>query len=85
MDAAIITSIVTSLCTLIGVIITVLASANKQKTEMEIAQRQQQKEIDEIKKQLKEHNNYATTIPVIQTELKFLREDITEIKSKIGE
>lgn len=84
MDAAIITSIVTSLCTLIGVIITVLASASKQKMEMEIAQRQQQKEIDEIKKQLNEHNNYATTIPVIQTELKFLREDITEIKSKIG-
>lgn len=84
MDAAIITSIVTSLCTLIGVIITVLASASKQKTEMELAQRQQQKEIDEIKKQLKEHNNYANTIPVIQTELQFLREDITEIKSKIG-
>lgn len=84
MDAAIITSIVTSVFTLIGVIITVVASAGKQKTEMRIAQENQQREIDEIKKQLKEHNNYANTIPVIQTELKFLREDISEIKSKIG-
>ena len=59
-------------------------SASKQKMEMEIMQRQQKSEIDEIKKQLKEHNSYANTIPVLQTELKFLREDIGEIKSKIG-
>ena len=84
MDAAIITSIITSACTLIGVIITVLSSASKQKMEMEIMQRQQNQEIDEIKKQLKEHNSYANTIPVLQTELQFLREDIGEIKSKIG-
>lgn len=84
MDAAILTSIITSVCTLAGVIITVLSSASKQKMEMEIMQRQQKQEIDEIKKQLKEHNSYANTIPVLQTELQFLREDIGEIKSKIG-
>ena len=84
METAILTSIISSICTLIGVIITVLASASKQKTEMAAAQQNQQKEIDEIKAQLKEHNNYANTIPVIQTELKYLREDIGEIKSKIG-
>ena len=79
MIEAIITSIVTSLCTLIGVIITVLASASKQKTEMELALKQQQREIDEIHKQLKEHNSYATTIPVIQNDIKYLREDVTDI------
>lgn len=84
MDAAILTSIITSVCTLAGVIITVLSSASRQKMEMEIMQRQQKQEIDEIKKQLKEHNSYANTIPVLQTELQFLREDIGEIKSKIG-
>ena len=51
---------------------------------MAAAQQNQQREIDEIKAQLKEHNNYANTIPVIQTELKYLREDIGEIKTKIG-
>ena len=84
MNEVIITSIVTSVFTLIGVIITVRASASKQKTEMELTLKQQQREIDEIHKQLKEHNSYAATIPVIQNDIKYLREDVTEIKSKIG-
>ena len=84
MDTAIITSIITSVFTLVGVIITVSVSAKKQRTEMEVAQKYQQKEIDEIKQQLKEHNGYANSIPVMQTELKYIRDDITEIKSKMG-
>ena len=84
MDAAIITSIISSLCTLIGVIITVSVSAKKQRTEMELNQRYQQKEIDEIKQQLKVHNDYANKIPVMQTELQFIRDDVTEIRSKMG-
>ena len=84
MDAAIITSIITSVCTLIGVIITVTTSARKQRAEMEIQQRYQQDEIEEIKKQLKEHNSYATTIPVIQTEIKYIKESVSDIKNRLG-
>ena len=82
MEQAIITSIITSACTLLGVIITVIVSSRKTKTEMELTQKQQQKEIEEIKKQLKEHNNYATAIPVIQTELEFIRETLNDIKHR---
>ena len=84
MDAAIITSIITSACTLIGVIITVVISSRKTKTEMEMQQKYQQSEIEELKKQLETHNNYAVQIPVIQTELTFIRENLTEIKKKVG-
>lgn len=84
MDATIITSIITSACTLIGVIITVVVSSRKTKTEMEMQQKYQQREIEEIKKQLETHNNYAVQIPVIQTELSFIRENLTEIKKKVG-
>lgn len=80
MEPIIWTSIITSLCTLIGVIITVTASAKKQRTETELTQKEQQKEIEEIKKQLKEHNNYAVAIPVIQKEIEFIRETLNDIK-----
>lgn len=84
METAIITSVISSICTLIGVIITVSVSAKKQRTEMEVSQKFQQKEIDEIKEKLKQHNDYATKIPVIETELKYIRENITDIKNKMG-
>lgn len=84
MDAAILTSIISSAATLAGVIITVVVSGKKTKTEMEMQQKYQQQEIEEIKKQLETHNNYAVQIPVIQTELSFIRENLTEIKKKVG-
>lgn len=84
MESAIITSVISSVCTLIGVIITVSVSAKKQRTEMEISQKFQQKEIDDIKDKLKQHNDYAVKIPVIETELKYIRENVTDIKNKMG-
>lgn len=84
METAIITSIISSVCTLIGVIITVSVSAKKQRTEMEVSQKFQQKEIDDIKENLKQHNDYAVKIPVIETELKYIRENVTDIKNKMG-
>ena len=84
MDAAILTSIISSAATLAGVIITVVVSGKKTKTEMEMQQKYQQSEIEELKKQLETHNNYAVQIPVIQTELTFIRENLTEIKKKVG-
>lgn len=84
MDSIIVTTIITQICTLLGVIITVLVSSKKTKTEIEIRQKYQQEQIDTINKKLQIHNDYAVKIPVIETELSFIREDITEIKKKIG-
>lgn len=83
MDATIIVAIITNVCTLIGVIVTVAVSGKKTKTEIEMRQKHQQEQIDDIKKKLQTHNDYAVKIPVIETELKFIREDIGEIKKKV--
>ena len=83
MEVAIITSIITSVCSLIGVIITVIVGNRKKKTELEIYSKFQQSQIDEIKKQLKDHNDYANKIPVMQAELEFIRESVTDIKHNL--
>lgn len=80
METVIITTIITSVCTLLGVIITVVTGNKKQKAEMALTQQQQKQEIKEIKAQLKEHNNYAIAIPVIQKELEYIRGTLTELK-----
>lgn len=83
METAIIVSIITSVCSLIGVIITVAVGNKKKKTELELYQKFQSQQIEEIKAQLKTHNDYANKIPVMQTELQYIRESITEIKKRM--
>lgn len=84
MDSVIISSVITSVLTLIGVIITVVVSSSKNKVLIEQQIKSLQHEIEEMKADIKEHNNYATSIPVIKTEITHFKETLSEIKSKIG-
>lgn len=84
METAILTSIITSACTLIGVIVTVAVNSRKQRTIMELRQKEQQKEIDELRESIKQHNSYAVDIPVMKTQLSYIEKNLEEIKKKVG-
>lgn len=84
MDSNLLSTIISSSLILIGTIITVVISNNKTKTSIEIKQKGQQHQIDEMKKDIKEHNDYAKHIPVIETEITNIKESINAIKDKIG-
>lgn len=84
MNEAILTSIISSACTLIGVIITVVVTNKKARVETEMTLKQQQREIDDIKKKLDTHNDYAVKIPVIERDIQYIRENISDIKKKVG-
>lgn len=79
----IIVTVISSACILIGTIVSVIASNSKIRAEMEIKQQFQQQQIDEMKNDIKEHNNYAKQFPVIQTELNYIKQSIEEIKNEI--
>lgn len=80
MESSILATIISSVCLLIGTVITVVVTNAKTRTESEIKQKFQQNEIDEIKKDIKEHNNYAKRLPIIETELTYIKEAIAELK-----
>lgn len=84
MDSTIIATIISNLFTLIGVIITVVASSAKNKALMQQKIEYQQQQLNEMKEDIKEHNNYATNIPVIKAEISNIKETLSEIKNKIG-
>lgn len=84
MDSTIIATIISNLFTLIGVIITVVASSAKNKALMQQKIEHQQIQLNEMKEDIKEHNNYATNIPVIKAEISNIKETLSEIKNKIG-
>lgn len=80
METAILTSIISSACTLIGVIITVVVSNKKAKILYEEKQRQQQIEIDDLKQSLKQLNTAIMSIPVITTKLEYIEKSLDNIK-----
>lgn len=84
MDVNLLTTIISSFCTLIGVIITVNMSASKTKAETELKLKAQEAQINEMKRDIKTHNNYAIHIPVIEAEMSHIKETLSEIKDKIG-
>lgn len=77
---SIIVAIITSIFTLIGVIITSKANANKISKDMEVKlavhQAVTDEKISELTREVREHNNFAKRMPVVEN-------DIANIKDKI--
>ena len=77
---SIIVAIITSIFTLVGVIVTSKANANKISKDMEIKlsvhQAVTDEKISELTREVREHNGFAKRMPVVEN-------DIANIKEKI--
>lgn len=62
----IITTIITSVCTLVGVVIATVATARKSSTEMQTRLAVMDTRIDELTREVREHNNFAKRMPVLE-------------------
>jgi len=81
MTDAIITTIISSALLLIGTIITVIASANKNRIIAEQEQKLLKAELKELKERVDEHNNYAIEIPLIKQDISYIKEQIKNGRS----
>ena len=73
-------SIVVGLLSLLGVIITNKRSNNKIQNEMKTAQAVTEERIDELTREVREHNNFARRMPVVEQEILDIKADIRELK-----
>ena len=69
MSGADIASIIASALSLIGVIFTVIAGNRKLTTKMEIAQAVTDTKLTNLTDEVRQHNNFAQRIPVIEEKL----------------
>ena len=83
MNTEILVTLISSGCILVGTIITVVVTNSKTRAEMYLKQKYQQEQINEVKEQLKEHNGYAVSIPLIQLQIENIKNELAEIKEKI--
>ena len=80
MSEAIIVALITGGLSLVGVIITCLATAKKTEKATAVAQAVTETKIEELTREVRAHNNFAQRMPVVEQQIKDINADIKELK-----
>lgn len=78
----IIVAIITGLISLIGTIITVVVSSNKTMQEMRVSQAVTDTKITALTAEVREHNEFARRIPVIEEQIKVANHRIDDLEGR---
>lgn len=74
-------SILVGLMTLFGVIITNSKSNNKIEKQLEIQQAVTDAKIEELTREVREHNNFAKRMPVVEEKIKVVNHRIDDLEA----
>lgn len=80
MNNDILVAIITGGLALIGVIISNRTTANKIQQQLLTHQAVTDTKIDELTREVREHNNFARRMPVVEKEIEHIEEDIKGLK-----
>ncbi len=73
-------SVIVGLFTLLGVVITNRNAKKEMIQKMEVAQAVTDTKIEELTREVREHNNFAKRMPVVENEIKHIEEDIHKLQ-----
>ena len=81
MDTSIIIAIITGVCTLAGTIITVVVGNTKTMHQLETSQAVTNTKIEALTHEVKEHNEFAKRMPVIEEQIKVINHRLTDLEN----
>ena len=81
MSEAILVALITGGLSLAGVVVTCAATAKRNESAMRISQAVTDTKIDELTREVREHNGFARRMPVVENQIENLQRDIRELKS----
>lgn len=67
---------------LIGVVVTILANGRSVTAKIEKAQAVTDTKIEELTREVREHNNFARRMPVVEEQIRVLGREVKEIKQE---
>lgn len=73
-------SLLVGLMSLIGVIITSSKNNNKIRNQIEISQAVTRSELNELTREVREHNNFARRVPVLEEQIKVANHRIADLE-----
>ena len=80
MTEAIVVALITGVLSLAGVIVTSVVTAKKNEKAAAVAQAVMDTKIDELTREVREHNNFAREIPVLKEQIKVINHRIEDLE-----
>ena len=81
MTEAVIVALITGGLSLAGVIITSILTAKKSEKAAAVAQAVMDTKIDELTREVRQHNNFATEIPVMKEQIRVINHRISDLEN----
>jgi alpha-acetolactate decarboxylase len=83
MSEAVLVALITGGLSLAGVIITCIVSNQNIEKKLEIAQAVTDTKLEELTREVRQHNNFAQRMPVVENEIKHINGEIKSIEKDI--
>lgn len=80
MTEAIIVAIITGGLSLLGVVVSTRATAQKTDENIRIMQAVTDERIDELTREVRQHNNFASRMPVVEEQIKVINHRIADLE-----
>ena len=80
MSEAILSAAITGGLSLAGVIVTCLVTARKSENALRLSQAVTDTKIEELTREVREHNNFARRMPVVENQIDNIQETLKELK-----
>lgn len=80
MSESIIVALITGGLSLVGVVITCLATAKKTEKATAVAQAVTETKIDELTREVRAHNNFAQRMPVVEEQIRVINHRINDLE-----
>lgn len=77
---AILSSVITGVLALAGTVITVLVTNAKTQNRFDISLAVMQTKVDELTREVREHNNFARRMPVVENQIKVANHRIDDLE-----
>lgn len=80
MTEGIIIAIISGALTLVGVVISNVAAGRKTQARIETSQAVTDTKIDELTREVREHNNFARRMPVVEEQVKVINHRLSDLE-----
>ena len=80
MGEAVLTALITGGLSLTGVVVTCLATAKKNENALRVSQAVTDTKIEELTREVREHNGFARRMPVVEEQIKVINHRLADLE-----